>query len=151
MSNDRHNRTPREDETRDVFVRPETWSPPELLPEPKKLPGWEYRYIRTALLGDDDPTNVNRARREGWEPVQMSEQPHIAGFSDRGAGKGNIEIGGLMLCKAPTEFVQKRNEYYRAMSRQAQQSVDQTLMKENDSRMPLFKESKSKVSFGNGE
>jgi hypothetical protein len=148
MSN--HNRTPRDEETREVFTRPESWAPPELLPQPKQEPGWEYRYIRTALQGEDDYQNINRARREGWEPVQASEQPHIVAFSDKGAAHGNIEIGGLMLCKAPAEFVRQRNEYYRNMSRQAQQAVDQNLMKENDSRMPLFQERKTKVSFGSG-
>lgn len=143
-------RTPRDEETREVFTRPESWSPPELLPEPKRTQGWEYRYIRTALHGDDDYMNVSRARREGWEPVQASEQPHIAALSDQGRGHGNIEIGGLMLCKAPTEFVKQRDKYYRDMSRQAQVAVDQTLMKEQDARMPLFKESKTKVSFGSG-
>lgn len=144
------NRTPRDEDTRDTFTRPETWSPPEMLPAPKKEPGWEYRYIRTSLQGEDDPQNVSRARREGWEPVQASEQPHLQVFSDKGSKDGTIEIGGLMLCKAPTEFIKKRDAYYRNMAANAQASVDNSLMKEQDARMPLFQERKSKVSFGSG-
>lgn len=150
QNNQNHNRTPRDLETREVFTRAETWSPPELLPEPVREAGWEYRYIRTAMHGVDDHMNVNSARREGWEPVQASEQPHIAAFNDKGAVNGTIEIGGLMLCKAPTEFLKKRQEYFRSMTRNAQQAVDNSLMKENDARMPLFNQRKTKVTFGSG-
>jgi len=145
------NRTPREDDTREAFVREETWAPPNLLPEPKKQEGYVYRYIRTAIMGEDDPMNFNRALREGWQPVAASEQPHLAAFRDkRSQFKDNIEIGGLLLCKCPAEIMKKRDEYYSKMTRGAMQSVDNSLMKENDSRMPLFKEGKTKVTFGSG-
>jgi hypothetical protein len=55
-----------------------------------------------------------------------------------------------MLCKAPIELVEERNEYYNDQSTAQIQSVDNNLMRENDPRMPLFNERKTKVSFGNG-
>ena len=63
----------------------------------------------------------------------------------------NIEIGGLLLCKTPTEFVNQRNSYYQGMTESQTRAVDNSFMKENDPRMPLFNERKSTVSFGKGK
>ena len=64
--------------------------------------------------------------------------------------KDNVVIGGLMLCKAPVELIEERNEYYSNQTQAQIQSVDNNLMRENDPRMPLFNERKTKVTFGNG-
>ena len=64
--------------------------------------------------------------------------------------KDNLIIGGLMLCKAPIEMVDERNTYYKDQSSAQMQSVDNSLMRENDPRMPLFNDRRSKVTFGNG-
>lgn len=150
------NRDPREAqnrelETRDSFARPETWAPPTHLPEPIPQEGYVYRWIRTATMGIDDAMNVNAKYREGFSPVSAAEQPHIATMVDpHSRYAGMIENGGLLLCKAPVEFMKKRESYYSNMTKQAQVAVDNNLMKENDARMPLFKEGKSKVTFGGG-
>jgi hypothetical protein len=60
--------------------------------------------------------------------------------------KGSVEVGGLVLCKTPIEFVEQRNAYYSKQAEGQLQSVDNNLMRQNDPRMPLFKESKSSVS-----
>ena len=62
----------------------------------------------------------------------------------------NVVIGGLMLCKAPTELVEERNDYYTTQTRSQMNAVDNNLMRENDPRMPLFNDRKTKVTFGNG-
>jgi len=59
-------------------------------------------------------------------------------------------VGGLMLCKTPVEFVEQRDAYYRQMADSQMNSVDNTYMRENDPRMPLFKERSTKVTFGRG-
>jgi hypothetical protein len=64
--------------------------------------------------------------------------------------KDNVVIGGLMLCKAPKELAEERTEYFEAQTRAQMESVDNNLMRENDPRMPLFNDRKSKVTFGNG-
>lgn len=150
MAND--NRMPRELETRAQFTRPEAWSPPDVLPMPIAQDGWTFRYVRTATMGQDDSGNVNRSFREGFEPVLAKDHPEIAIIADQNSKfKGNIEIGGLLLCKAPTEFMTQRAKYYKNQTQQQQRSVDNSLMKENDNRMPLFQERKTKVTFGSGE
>jgi hypothetical protein len=64
--------------------------------------------------------------------------------------KDNIEVAGLLLCKAPKELMDQRKAYF-AQKNQAQiESVDNNFMRENDQRMPLFREKRSTTSFGSG-
>ena len=55
-----------------------------------------------------------------------------------------------MLCKAPEELVEERSTYYKQQADNQIHSVDNNLMRENDPRMPLFHDRKSKVTFGKG-
>ena len=145
------NRINRELETRVVTERPKQWMPPEALPEPDKEAGFTYRWIRVAMLNKADPSNISKSLREGWEPVKIEEQPQYTLLASReGHFKDNIEIGGLLLCKIPTEFMEQRSTYYSNMTNQQAEAVDNSFMRENDARMPLFKDRKSSVSFGNG-
>ena len=145
------NRTPRNVETRVQAERPKQWKPAELLPEPDKLPGYAYRWIRVGLQGTSDPRNYSAKLREGWEPVKIEEQPQFQLLVDEGSRfKDGIEVGGLLLCKTPIEFVEQRNNHYLKQSEDQIKSVDNNLMRQNDPRMPLFKESKSSTSKGGG-
>jgi hypothetical protein len=63
---------------------------------------------------------------------------------------GNIEIGGLLLCKTPKDFVKQRNDFYARQTQAQTEAVDNSLMRQSDPRMPLFKERKSATSFGKG-
>ena len=145
------NRKTRELEDRVLAERPKQWMPPELLPEPDKEPGYKYRWIRVSLLNNADPRNISKAMREGYEPVKMEEQPKFKLLIDPNSRfNGNIEIGGLLLCKTPEEFVEQRAKYYDDLTRQQTEAVDNNLMRQSDPRMPLFKESKSSASFGKG-
>ena len=145
------NRKPREIETRQQSVRPESWKPPELLPEPDKQAGFAYRWIRVSTLNNADPRNLSAKLREGWEPVRAEEQPKFQLLIDPNSRfKDNIEIGGLLLCKTPDEFVRQRNEYYKVQGDQQMEAVDNTLMRQSDPRMPLFNERKMTSSFGKG-
>ena len=145
------NRIPREVETRQQSMRPQQWRPPELLPEPDKEAGFRYRWIRVSTNGQADPRNLSAKLREGWEPVRAEEQPKFALLIDpQSRFKDNIEIGGLLLCKTPEELVEQRNTYYKSQSEQQMEAVDNTLMRQNDPRMPLFNERKTTSSFGKG-
>lgn len=138
-------------ETRAVQERPKQWTPPELLPEPDKQPGFAYRWIRVSTLNNADPRNLSAKLREGWEPVKLEEQPKFQLLIDPNSRfKDNIEVGGLLLCKTPQELVDQRNDYYQKQSEGQIESVDNNLMRQNDPRMPLFNERKSSTSFGKG-
>ena len=145
------NRIDRELQTREKTVRKKSWQRPETLPSPTPEDGYSYRWIRVSTQGNTDATNVSSKLREGWEPVKAADHPEITlvtieneRFSD------NVVIGGLMLCKAPTELVEERNDYYNTQTKSQMNAVDNNFMRENDPRMPLFNERKTKVTFGNG-
>jgi hypothetical protein len=146
------NRVSREVENRELSERPKQWQQPELLPEPDKQAGFAYRWIRVSTLNSADPRNLSAKLREGWEPVRLEEQPKFQLLADPSSRyKDNIEIGGLLLCKTPLEFVQQRNTFYAKQTQAQTEAVDQTLMRQSDPRMPLFNERKSSTSFGKGK
>lgn len=145
-------RTPRELESRSKSERPTKWKPPELLPEPNPEPGFAFRWIRLSTLGASDAINVSSKLREGWEPVKAAEHPEIV-LMGGGSGRfpDGIEIGGLLLCKTPVEFTEQRDEHFRKLATTQLDSVDNNFMRDNDPRMPLFRERKTEVkSFGKG-
>jgi hypothetical protein len=145
------NKLSREVDTRELNERPKQWQLPELLPEPDKQAGYSYRWIRVSTLNAADPRNLSAKMREGWEPVRLEEQPKFQLLADPNSRfKDNIEIGGLLLCKTPTEFVEQRNAYFSKQSQNQTEAVDNNLMRQSDPRMPLFTERKSTTSFGNG-
>ena len=138
-----------EAENRAHSMRPQAWMPAELLPEPDKLSGWSYRWIRVATLNQADPRNVSAKLRDGWEPVTIEEQPSMQLLADPNSRyKNNIEIGGLLLCKTPSEFVEQRTEHFAKQTQAQTEAVDNNMMRQSDPRMPMFKERKSTTSFG---
>ena len=64
--------------------------------------------------------------------------------------KDNVEIGGLVLCKAPEELMKQRAAFYAKQTQAQAEAVDNNLMRQNDARMPLFAEKRSSTSFGRG-
>jgi hypothetical protein len=145
------NKLSREVETRAATQRSEQWAPAELLPEPIKMAGYKYHWVRISTLGAADPRNLSAKLREKWEPVPAEEQPEMQMLADPNSRfKGNIEIGGLLLCKTPEEFVEQRNKFYANQTEAQTEAVDNNLMRQSDPRMPLFKERKSSSSFGKG-
>ena len=146
------NRISRELDTRAKMERPKQWMLPEKLPSPNPEDGYEFRWIRVSTLGTADPGHVASKLREGWEPVKASEHPEIQlmAIGEKPRFPDSIEIGGLLLCKTPKEFVEQRNSYYQRQTDGQMQSVDNAFMRENDPRMPVFKERRSEVKFGRG-
>lgn len=152
MSEVKQTRAPRELDTRETAQRPAKWAPPQLLPDPNPEPGYVYRWVRLSTLGTADPTNISSKLREGWEPVKASDHPEIRlfGNADNPRFPDSVEVGGLLLCKIPAEFMDQRDAYYRNQAESQMNSVDNNFMRENDPRMPLFRERSSKVTFGKG-
>jgi hypothetical protein len=151
MAEVKDNKLTRELTTRAMVERPKQWMPAELLPEPDKEPGYSYRWIRVSMLNSADPRNLSGKLREGWEPVSIEEQPKFKLLADpQSRFRDNIEIGGLLLCKTPEEFVKQRSEYVARQTQAQTEAVDNNLMRQSDARMPIFKEGKSSTSFGKG-
>jgi hypothetical protein len=108
------NRTAREADSRQVAMhRPEAWRPPETLPSPDERPGWKHRWVRTSTMGTADPSNISSKLREGYEPCKGEDYPELMMHATtEGRFKGNIEVGGLLLCRIPDEFLKQRMDYY---------------------------------------
>ena len=153
MANTQITRQSRDMDTREKEVRQQSWKPAHDLPTPTPVDGYVFRWVRVAMMGNPDPANMARSRREGWVPCKAADHPEISqDFAAFGMAPSSdlIEIGGLVLCKAPSELMESRDAYYADMTHKQAQSVDNNFLRENDPRMPLFREGKSKVSFGSG-
>lgn len=144
--------TPRSVTTREKASRQKQWQPADLLPEPNPIDGMDFRWVRQANQGEHDPTNFSGSLKEGWEPCKLEDHPEITGTVLPGQKpSGMIEIGGLVLCKRPVEMGLQRTAYYKNRTKGQMTAVDNNLMRENDPRMPLFKERESTVKFGSGQ
>ena len=145
------NRLARELENRQAEQRPQAWRPPEVLPSPDERPGWKHRWVRTSTLGTADPSNISSKLREGYEPCKAEDYPELMMHAaTEGRFKGGIEVGGLLLCRIPEEFLNQRAQWYDGQNKAQMESVDNNFLRENDPRMPLFSEKKTKVTFGSG-
>lgn len=144
----------RDTDDRDHAVR--EWTPPELLPEVPKMPGWRTKWVRSATLGKLDTGNVSKALREGWQMVKLEDVPEFAAtlvmdVDGRFASEGNVEVGGLVLCKIPEEVAAQRDAYYAKRAGDQERAVNRQFHSQSDPRVPLKElERSSKTSFGNG-
>ena len=149
---EKDSRSPRTMSTRETDERPKQWAPPSLLPDPEPVPGYSYRWVRTAIYGAADPANISKQFREGWRPVNAADHPELMTARDANSKfKDGIEIGGLLLCRIPTETIMQRQKHFDLIAKQQLQAVDNNYMRENDPRMPLLKpERRTDVVFGGG-
>ena len=145
-------RTPRSAESRDKVSRRKPWQPPSLLDAPPPPQGYVYRWIRESMIGQNDPANMSKRIREGWEPVRAEDHPDFEAPSiDEGKHAGVIGVGGLILAKIPKETVDERRAYYQNVADQQIQAVDNDLMRESNQVMPISNPNRStKVTFGKG-
>ena len=147
------NRSARELDTRQMMQRPEAWRPPETLPMPEDRPGWKHRYVRISTMGQADPSNISSKLREGYEPCKAEEYPELMMHAAiEGRFKGGIEIGGLLLCRIPAEFMEQRAKHFANLNQSQMESVDNNFLRERDARsnMALFADKKTNVTFGSG-
>ena len=145
-------RSPRSAESRDKESRRKPWQPPSLLDAPPPPQGYVYRWIRESMIGQNDPANMSKRVREGWEPVRAEDHPDFEAPSiEDGKHAGVIGVGGLILAKIPKETVEERRAYYQNLSDSQIQAVDNDLMRESNQVMPISNPNRTtKVTFGKG-
>lgn len=144
-------RTERAAETREKHTRVKTWRPPSTLDAPPAPEGFVHRWIRYETNGFDDRKNMSARLREGYELVRAEEYPDRDDLPSLQDGKhaGVIAVGGLVLARIPKELVDQRNAYYRKMAGDQIIAVDNDLMRESNSTMPIQKpDRQSRVTFG---
>ena len=148
MKND-DKRTSRASQTREKTTQKKVWTPPSSLDAPPAPDGYHHRWIRAETMGFDDSKNMAGRIRSGYELVRAdaypgSEYPVIS----EGKYKGVIGVGGLLLAKVPIEIVKSREEYFNSMTQDANDAIENDLMKEQHPGMPINSERQSRVTFG---
>lgn len=138
-------RTPRDLETREKTMRP-AYVPPSALPDPTPQPGISFRWVATHVMGQEDVRNVSLRMQDGWVPAKAADHPEMGLYAQ--SSSGNIEIGGLMLCKRPIERSIQAQEYFENLTQRQLESVDNHLMRENDHRVRKFNDSRSSSTRG---
>ena len=142
-------RTPRTTVTREKETRRKPWQPPSSLDAPPPPEGYVHRWIRESVMGFDDNKNLSARLREGFELVRADEYPNFqAPTIQDGKHAGVIGVGGLILARFPIESKTERDKFYREKTADQMNAVDNDLMREQHSSMPIHNERQSRVTFG---
>ena len=104
--------------------------------------------IWRAKRSDGLAVAIKKREAESGFPLDRFEKEAQLFAEPNSRYKDAIEVGGLILCKTPVEFVGQRSEYFQKISDSQIDSVDNTYMRESDARMPLFNERRSTVTKG---
>jgi hypothetical protein len=100
-------------------------------------------------MGFDDNKNLSARLREGFELVRADEYPNFqAPTIQDGKHAGVIGVGGLILARFPVESKTERDKFYREKTADQMNAVDNDLMREQHSSMPIHNERQSRVTFG---
>ena len=150
---DVHSRKSRESESHDNNSRRQPWRPVRKLEVPEPPEGYEYRWIRESMLGQEDKANVARRLREGWELVRGTDLPAEFAFptADSGRHAGYIYSEGLLLAKIPVETRNERNAYYEDQTALKKEALDNNVFNEarKDGRYVKYDaDRRSNVTFG---
>lgn len=105
-------------------------------------PGFRQRWVRVAIRGAADPTNISRKFQEGWKPRHPDtvppgiELPTIA----HGEWAGCIGIEGSVLCELPDVLGNKRDKAVRQRTDAITNGIEADLQKESHPLMPITQE-----------
>lgn len=154
-STDETDRTPRALETREKTGRKsDHFIPASALPVPNEQDGYRFKWVRVSMLGKADNTNASKKFREGWVAVKAGDHPELMVDSDYNARfteRGNLQVGGLLLCKTSIGMIRQREKYFRQKNERQAESVSSNYMRESDPRMPLSNtDISTRTEFGRG-
>ena len=147
------NRTSRESNSKASKEAKKLWAPPSSLDAPPAPNGYAHRWVRTSVQGFEDTANVSKKLREGWDFVKVDQIKEEIGenkfpFYTEGQYQGCIGIGGLVLARIPIEILEARAEYFKKITQDRMNAVDNDLMKEQHPDMPINIDRQSRVTFG---
>ena len=125
------------------------WTPPSYLDTPNAPAGFRHRWVRVEILGYVDTKNIQGRLRSGYELVRADEYPEddYATMPD-GKYKGIIGHGGLVLTRVPEEIARQRADYFKRLSSEQIEAVDNDLMKEQHKSMPIEIDRQTRTTFG---
>jgi hypothetical protein len=87
--------------------------------------------------------------RSGFELVRADEYPDSQ-YPQMKDGKyaGVIGVGGLVLARIPEEVAKSREDWFKKQTQAKDEAINNDLMKEQHSSMPINAERQSRVTFG---
>ena len=136
-------------QTRVKEERPKVWTPPSSLDAPPAPDGYRHRWIRAESMGFDDTKNMSGKIRSGWELVRADEYPdHNYPTVNDGKYVGVIGVGGLVLARIPEELAKSREEYFRQVTQDRNDALDNDVLKEQHPSMPINQDRQTRVTFG---
>ena len=143
-------RTTRTEQSREKNSRRKPWIPPSTLDAPDPPEGYTHRWIRESVMGNDDKKNLSARLREGFDLVRADAYPDFeAPTVNDGKHAGVIGVGGLLLARFPIESKKERDAYFQGKTDEQMTAVDNDLMREEHSSMPILKpDRQSRVTFG---
>ena len=142
-------KTSRVSQTRAKTEKPKVWSPPSSLDAPPAPDGYRHRWIRAESMGQDDSKNMSGKMRSGWELVRADEYPdHNYPTVNDGKYVGVIGVGGLVLARIPEELAKSREEYFRQVTQDRNDALDNDVLKEQHPSMPINQDRQTRVTFG---
>lgn len=100
----------------------DAFSPVAMLETPQD-PQYYYRWIGEFVNGNQTPNTVQRALRQGFVRVMISELPEDF-VVDEDRGDGVARNSGLILMRQPWTQRNARNDYYRRRAAERSRSVD---------------------------
>ena len=136
-------------QTRAKQEKPKVWSPPSALDAPPAPDGYRHRWLRTELMGTEDTKNMSGKLRSGWELVRGDEYPEdLYPTVDSGKYQGVIGVGGLVLARISEELAQSREDYFRKMTQDRDEALDNDVLKDQHPGVPINQDRQSRVTFG---
>jgi len=141
--------TSRASQTREKTKRKQVWTPPSYLDTPNAPAGFRHRWVRVEIMGFLDTKNIQGRLRSGYELVRADEYPDddYATIPD-GKYQGIIGHGGLVLTRVPEEIARQRADYFRKLSSEQIEAVDQRLREEQHKSMPIEIDRQTRTTFG---
>ena len=142
-------KTSRASQTRTKKLRKKVWTPPSYLDTPNAPAGFRHRWVRVEILGYVDTKNIQGRLRTGYELVRADQYPEddYPAIPD-GKYAGVIGHGGLVLTRVPEEIAQQRADYFKRLSSEQIEAVDNDLMKEQHKSMPIEIDRQTRTTFG---
>ena len=149
MKKQTETRTSRASQTRVKEEKKKVWTPPSSLDAPPAPDGYRHRWLRAESMGFDDTSNMSAKIRSGFELVRADQYPD-QDYPSLKEGKyaGVIGVGGLVLARIPEEVAKAREDYFAQQTKDRDDAVNNDLMKEQHSSMPINAERQSRVTFG---
>lgn len=147
-----------EEEKIETYTPPFSYDIPEEVKEHFESKGLHLRWIRVLVDGRDDYKNVADRRREGYEPVSITELPaHVRDlFETKSFGNAVSKyaeiamVGDLALFKIPKAKSVARQRYYENLAYQNERAVSQNLGRDTklNKILPIHNESTTTVRVG---